>query len=264
MRKVLFCILFCFPFLLLAQSMDDNYYSITVGGGYTGAFTASSSDAIFDDRQNNLTYKDFINKTRKDNTMRLNFSAHAWYNKILGFNWTMQAGLGYMDMGYRYEQNDLKTGDYIYKGVGGGKVLDNSNVKKSINNDYRFHYLSIPVWFNYEFLKSGDYKTMYEFTGGVTATLLLKHQLTARLDNFTIDGEDKYQLNETGHDARTLNMQVNVGVRVLHKLDKETTIIIQPMYSIHPFSATNDKTQVYPYGIMLHAGIVVDLNKFRN
>lgn len=263
MRKILMGSLFLIPFLTSAQSMNESYYSITVGGGFTGANTSSNSKAMYDDRQN-LTYEQFNDQAQKNQTIRLNFSAHAWYNRALGFNWTMQAGLGYVDMGFRREQNKLQDGDYIHKEVGEGRIWDKSNVEKNLNYDYRFHYLDIPVWFNYELFKSKDYKTMYQITAGVAANILIKHQLTARLDNFTIEGKDKFQVSNTGYDARSFNMQLNLGFRVLHKLDKETTIILQPMYSMHPLSVTNDPFKVNPYGVMLHAGLVVDLTKFRD
>ncbi len=263
MRKFLLGALISFSCLSFGQSMDESYYSVTVGGGFTGATTTSSSKVIYDDRQN-LTYEQFNDQAQKNQIMRLNFSAHAWYNKALGFNWTMQAGLGYIDMGFRRAQNKLQDGDYIHKEVGEGRIWDKSNVEKNLNYDYRFHYLDIPVWFNYELFKSKDYKTMYQLTGGVAANVLLKHQLTARLDNFTIDNKDKFQVNNTGYDARSFSFQVNLGFKVIHKLDKETTILLQPMYTIHPMSVTNDPIKVTPYGIMLHAGLVIDLNKFKD
>lgn len=265
MRKFLLGALIAFPFLSIAQSMDESYYSITVGGGLTGASVSSNSQAIYDDRPSSdyRTYKEFADAIKKNQSTRLNFSAHAWYNKALGFNWTLQAGIGYVDMGFRYEQNKLQDGDYIKKGVGEGRIWDKSNVEKNLNYDYRFHYVDIPVWFNYELFKSKDYKTIYQFTAGVAANILVKHQLTARLDGFTIDGKDKFQVNNTGLDARAFNMQLNAGFKVIHKLDKQTTVIVQPMYSMHPVSVTNSNLSVNPYSIMLHAGLVIDLNKFR-
>jgi hypothetical protein len=263
MRKFLLCTLIFISSTSFGQSIDDSYYSVTIGGGLTGATTNSSSSLIYDDRQN-LTYEQFNNDAKNNQMMRLNFSAHAWYNKTLGFNWTIQAGLGYLDMGFRRAQNNLKDGELIHKEIGPGKILDKTNIEKNINYDYRFHYLDIPVWFNYELYKSKDYKTRYQFTGGVAANVLLKHQLTARLDNFTIDGEDKFQINNTGYEASAFNMQVNLGFKVIHKLDKETTIIVQPIYTIHPMSVTGGQIDVMPYSVMVHAGLVLDLNKFKD
>jgi hypothetical protein len=264
MRNFLLGALTFFSLNALGQSMDDSYYSITLGGGFTGATTTSSSQLIYDDRQKPITYEQFNNDAKNNQTMRLNLSAHAWYNKTLGFNWTMQAGLGYLDMGFRREQNNLQDGEYIHKEIGEGKILDKTNIEKNINYDYRFHYLDIPVWFNYELYKSKDYKTMYQFTGGVAANVLIKHQLTARLDNFSIDGKEKFQINNTGYDARAFSMQLNFGFKVIHKLDKETTIIVQPIYTIHPMSVTSGQIKVMPYSVMLHAGLVFDLTKFKD
>jgi hypothetical protein len=265
MRKLLLATFIAFSCVTNAQSLDDSYYSITVGGGLTGASVSSSSNLIYDARPqvDIKSYKEFADAIKKNQSTRLNFSAHAWYNKTLGFNWTLQAGIGYVDMGFRYEQNKLKDGDYINNGVGEGRILDKSNVEKNLNYDYRFHYIDIPVWFNYELFKSKNYKTIYQFTAGFAANILVKHQLTARLDNFTIDGKDKFQVNNTGLDPRAFNMQINAGFKVIHKLDKETTVIVQPMYSMHPVSVTNSNLSVNPYSIILHAGLIIDLNKFK-
>jgi hypothetical protein len=105
---------------------------------------------------------------------------------------------------------------------------------------------------------------MYQFTGGVAANVLIKHQLTARLDNFTIDSEDKFQIDNTGYEASAFSVQLNLGFKILHKLDKETTIIVQPIYSIHPISVANGQIDVMPYSVMVHAGLVVDLTKFKD
>jgi hypothetical protein len=59
-------------------------------------------------------------------------------------------------------------------------------------------------------------------------------------------------------------MQLNLGFKVIHKLDKETTIIVQPIYTIHPMSVTSGKINVMPYSVMVHAGLVFDLTKFKD
>ena len=260
-KRFLLILLLSIPIFTFAQTQENSYFSLTVGGGLAGATTTSESSnmAVPMLRQ---TYKQYNDSVQSFQSTRLNFSATLWYHHIINSEFTLQTGLGYIDMGWRREQNNLKYGDFTYPGVGDGRIIENSNTTKSINYDYRFHYLQIPVWINYLAFKSKDFKTTYSFTGGLTGNVLLKHALTARLDGFTVDSKSKFQLDSSGYDARTFNMQFNIGMRVEHKLEKNITAIIQPMYSIHPFSATNEPISARLYGMMLHVGVVVSLDMF--
>ncbi len=260
-KRFLLILLLSTPIFTFAQTQENSYFSLTVGGGLAGATTTSESSnmAVPMLRQTYMQYNDSVQSFQ---STRLNFSATLWYHHIINSEFTLQTGLGYIDMGWRREQNNLKYGDFTYPGVGDGRIIENSNTTKNINYDYRFHYLQIPVWINYLAFKSKDFKTTYSFTGGLTGNVLLKHALTAKLDGFTLDSKSKFQLDSTGYDARTFNMQFNIGLRVEHKLEKNITAIIQPMYSIHPFSATNEPISAKLYGMMLNIGVVLSLDMF--
>lgn len=262
-KRFLGMIILAFPLVLSAQSQEKSYYSITVGGGFTSAYTSSTSNdiAVAKTGQSFQQYNDSITSFQ---TGRFNWGVTLWYHRALGINWSMQAGIGYVDMGFRRQQKNIALGDYTYPGIGDGRLIEFSNTKKSIDYDYRFHYVQVPVWFNYHLFKSSDYRTTFDFTTGLSLTFLAKHRLTARLNEFKVDEKDVFQLDSTGYDARTLNAQFNLGFRIEHKLEKDITLIFQPMYSIHPFSLTNDPINVRAYSFMLNAGIVVDLENFKN
>lgn len=260
-KRFLLILVLSTPIITFSQTQEDSYFSVTIGGGLVGAYTSSESANIAVPKLAQ-TYKQYNDSIQSFQTSRINYSATLWYHHTVNSALTLQTGLGYVDMGWRREQNNLKYGDYTYPAVGDGRIIENSNTTKNINYDYRFHYLQIPVWINYLAFKSKDFKTTYSLTGGLTGNVLLKHSLTARLDGFTIDSKSKFQLDSTGYDARTFNMQFNVGIRVEHKLEKNITAIIQPMYSIHPFSATKEPISASLYGIMLHVGVVASLDMF--
>jgi hypothetical protein len=240
--------LFLFPLVSFSQSKQKYFYSATVGGGITGSVLSEESNRL---------------PAGLQQTVRFNAGLHAWFNYSLGTKWDLQAGIGYMDMGFRRQQKNIQLGDSTYPGIGTGQLIEYSNTKKDIDYDYRFHYIQVPVLFNYRFYKSKDFRTNYLFSAGVSINTLVKHQITARLDNFTVDGEKKFQLDSTGLKAAPVNATINLGFRAEHKLDKTTTIIIQPMFSIFPFSATTSDIKVRPYSIMLHAGIVINLDNMK-
>lgn len=262
-KGLLGALLVAFPLLLSAQSQDNSYYSITVGGGYTSAYTSSTSNEVAV-AKTGQTYQQYNDSVSSFQTGRFNWAATIWYHRALGLNWSLQAGIGYVDMGFRRQQKNIQLGDYTYPGIGDGRLVEFSNTKKSIDYDYRFHYVQVPVWFNYHMFKSKDYRTSFDFTTGLSLAFLVKHRLTARLNEFKVDEKEVFQLDSTGYDARTINAQLNVGFRMEHKLDKEITLIVQPMYSIHPFSLTNDPLSVRAYGFMLNAGVVIDLENLKD
>lgn len=257
MFKKIVWLLFLLPSLLFAQ---NKYYSISGGMGITNAIIHSSSNDKL--KGSNQTYGQYADSIKGFNAVRHNFSLNIWVHQTLGKNWDLQAGIGYIDMGYRRKQNDVKFGDKTYPGIGSGIIEEKSNSEKNIYYDYRFFYAQIPVWFNYKLYKSKDYKTTYQLTAGVTPQFLINNKITARLKNLTVDGENKFNLDSTGYDARTVSMQVNFGGRIEHKLDKSTTIIIQPMFAYHPFSTTNTPLLVNPFSVMVHLGLVVDVGGF--
>lgn len=250
-------LLFFVPFVSFSQT---KYYSISGGFGLTNAYLHSNSNQNV--AGTNQTYNQYIDSVASFNEVRHNFSFNIWVNNNLNKNWNIQVGVGYADMGYRRVQNDIKFGEKTYPGIGSGIIEEKSNNKKDINYDYQFFYAQVPVWFNYKLYKSKDYKTTYQLTMGVTPQFLIKNRIAARLKNFTVNEEKKFLLDSTGYDARTMNMQLNVGARLEHKLEKSTTLIIQPMFSYHPFSVSNSPLSANPFGLMVHVGLVVDVGGF--
>lgn len=239
--------LICFPFVSFAQSKQEYYFSATVGGGITGAFLSSEANKLPAGLQDGVRFSPAV---------------HAWFTYSLGNKWDFQTGIGYTDMGFRRTQKDIKLGDETYPGIGDGKLIELSNSKKDIYYDYRFHYIQIPAWFNYRLYKSKDFRTNYLFTGGIGINALVKHGLTARLQNFTVDGEKKFQLDSTGLKAVPVAATVHLGFKMEHKLDKTTTLIVQPMFNMSPLSVTSSDIKVRPYSLMLHVGVIVNMDMF--
>jgi hypothetical protein len=246
MQKICTLILvLCFPVLLLAQTRKQNSFSATVSGGFTDSYIKQTKVG---------------NLAGNETTGRFTAGIHAWYNKTLGNKWDLQTGIGYTDFGFRRQQPDAKLMDHTYPGLGSGMILDASNVRKNINYDYRFHYIQIPLWFNYDLGRTKDFKTNFSLTMGAALDVLVKHHMTARLDKFTVDEEKKFQFDSTGLKASPVNMNVNLGFKVEHKMDKTTTLIVQPMFNLFPFSTTTEDIKVRPYAVMLHIGLVLNLS----
>lgn len=244
LKKITWIWIAFLPLLSIAQSKKQNFFSVTVAGGLAGSGISSSKKLS----PTNATY-----------SPRFTVGVHAWYNYALGNSWDLQLGLGYTDAGFRRQQKDIQFAEATYPGVGDGLILEMSNTKKDINYDYRFHYIQVPVLLNYHLHKSKDFKSIYIVSGGVNADILLKHRLTARMENFVVDGEKKYQLDSTGMKANAVTASISIGARLEHKLDKSITLIVHPMFNYYPLSVTRSDFSVHPYTIMVNAGVVINI-----
>lgn len=244
-KKPVSIFLFLLPFIVSAQTRRADFFSATLALGYTGAAVTNSGTVSL--------------PPSASEAMRFNYGIHAWYNKELGAKWDFQVGLGYLDAGFRRQQKNLGLGDPTYPGIGEGMILDNSNQRKDINYDYRFHYIQVPVQFNLRVGRSKDFRSDYMLCGGISTSVLVKHHMTARLENFTVDEKSVFQLDSTGLDARVLAASISLGGRLEHKLDKKFTLIVQPVLSYFPVSITGGSIAVRPYMFTVHAGLVIDL-----
>jgi hypothetical protein len=199
-----------------------------------------------------------INTTK---SYRLNMLLPAlWFNYSLDQKWSLQTGLGYQDVGFELNQNNIKYQDSLFAGIPHGIRLDKSNAVADIHYEYRFQYIQIPVLFNYLMGKSGDYRFSYSLTGGIAFNFLVKHQITANLLNgFYIDGNSSYNLSPTGYDARFFAFAMIGGGRIDYKLDKKTTLMVQPILGLYPFSVTSSPVSVYPYYFAVQTGLVYDI-----
>lgn len=263
MRKIIHYILIAAPLFALGQTKQKLYYSVTAGMGVTNSLlTSTSTQKMFSNSP--VTYNQYVDSTKADLAVRHNFSFNVWLNYSLGNKWDFQGGVGYIDMGYRRKQKNIQFGDATYPGLGDGMMAEFSNSEKHVYYDYRFYYVQVPLWFNYNFYKSKGFKTNCKLTMGITPQFLVAHKLTARLKGFKIDEKDVVTLDSTGFDGRTINMQLNLGCKIEHKISKQNTIIIQPVLGYHPLSVTNEPISTNPFMFMLHVGLIVDLNTFKS
>ncbi len=257
MRKNFFALLFLL-FSVTAFSQSKSKWSL--GFSLSPTFcatvnTTSSSDKVNGTNQAYTAYNDSINGKE---TYRFNLLCPTfWFNYSLDQKWSLQTGLGYMDVGFQHLQNDIKLNDALYPGIGSGKLLELTNTSRNIKYDYRYQYLHVPVLFNYHVGKSGDYKFNYTLTGGIALDILLKHQMSANLD-FDLDGKNQYNFDSTGYGSRVVALNIILGGRVDYKIDKTLTLMVQPVIGFYPFSVSSGPISVYPYYFSLNTGLVYE------
>ncbi len=257
MRRNIFTITFLITCLFtFAQSKSKWTLGASVNPTFCASINTTSSNSIVSGtNQSYTTYNDSISGKE---TYRFNMICPTlWFNYSLAQKWDIQTGLGYMDIGFQRLQNDIKFEDYLYPGVGSGRLLEKTNVSPGITHDYHYQYLHIPVLFNYHIGRSGDYKFNFSLTGGMALDVLLKHKMTANLD-FAIDGQNKYKMDSTGYDGRILALNIIFGGRIDYKIDKNLTLMIQPVIGFYPISVSSSPISVYPYYFSVNTGLVYD------
>lgn len=243
MAGVLMCSLF--PFLANAQSKTNLSYGAGVSAGVGSAIIQSDA------------YKNYMDTTKSSGGFHFNKGATVWLSYSLGKHADLQFGAGYQQTGFTREQSGLTFKNYTYPGIGTGTVMDQSNTKKGISYDYRFHYLQLPVLYNAYLFRSADFKWFTHFTAGITPQILLNHQLVAKtIPGYSIEGKDRFVIDSTGFSARTLAVSLQVGMLMEYRETKHKAYFIQPVIGIYPISVSKSGNAALPYFIQVNVGML--------
>jgi hypothetical protein len=182
---------------------------------------------------------------------------------MLNTDWSLQAGIGYADVGFMRTQKNIQYRDYMYPGIGtgpnGGRLLERSNSEKHIEYNYRFQYIQIPILFNYQFRNKRDLFFSFSATAGLSINVLADHRITANLINFSVEGESRYSFDSTGYNARVLGANLLLGGRLDYKFDKQFSVMVQPFFAVAPVAITGDPASVYPVWYGVNVGVLYHL-----
>ena len=247
-RKIEFYLFVFFSWLtssnLFAQSNSEYSFGISL--------TPSTSYSII----NGDTWSKYLDSSQSNQVLKNSMQIHAWVNKAMGKELELQIGVGYANIGFRRNQENLKFKAITYPGIATGMVEDLSGSEKQINYFYQFRYLQIPFLMNLQVARSKDFKYRYSFSGGLTLNALLQHRIIAEtLKGYYIDGQTKFTLDSTGFNARPISMQLNLGMKADFKIDKKTKGFIQPMLAFYPISISSGDRKVNPFMFLLSFGI---------
>lgn len=244
---------------LFAQSRNKIMVSASLNPTITYGINTTSSDETIGPPPAQ-TYKQFADSVRSFETYKLSLGATVWVNYLLNAKWDVQAGIGYSEVGFTREQNNIQLGDSLFPGVGSGMgvLTELSNTEKNIDYRFRYQYLTVPVLFNYYAKRSRDFKWTYYFTGGFGVNVLLKHQMKAKLDNFYEDNENVFSIDSTGYEAYPVTMNLFVGGRFEYKMGNGLYIFGQPMITVFPISVSKTAMKSRPIGLQVNCGIAYD------
>ncbi len=209
---------------------------------------------------NDDVFKSYMDSVHSSQSARFMAGAHVWINYSLKKDLDMQIGLGYQDMGFARKQENLKVLDPTYPGLGVGIIQDKSSTSKGITYNYHFHYLQIPLLFNFYLNRSGDFKWVYSFSAGLATNILISQNIQADLSGFTIDSKKTMKLDSTGFDGRRVSTTLMIGAKFEFKSDKTKSYFIQPIFGFNPISASSN-IQTNPWYVVVNAGVLFPLTK---
>jgi hypothetical protein len=105
--------------------------------------------------------------------------------------------------------------------------------------------------------RSRDFKWVYQFSGGITPQILLKHRLVANTNpGFTIEGENQFKIDSSGFDARRFAINIQVGLTIEYRESKNKVYFIQPMLGINPIGVSAIPRLAYPVFASLAVGVL--------
>lgn len=238
-----------------AQSREKITFSASLNPTITYCINTSSSDKPVNDNSS-MTFKQFADSIKGFETYKLSMGGTFWVNYLMNAKWSMQAGLGYSEVGFTRKQENIQLGDPLFPGIGSGILEELSNTNKNINYSFKYQYLSVPVLFNYYAKRSRDFKWTYFFTAGAAVNVLIKDQIKAKLDNFYVEGKNVYKLDSTGYEGSRVTMNLFVGGKFEYKVENGLSVFAQPMLTVFPFSVSQTEMKSRPIGLQVNCGVV--------
>ena len=150
----------------------------------------------------------------------------------------------------------------IGSGLGNGKIIDNTNGERSINLNYRYHYLQVPLILNYHLnFRSLTPKVKIALSGGIGLNVLLKHDINAVLSTgFKIDEKSSFSLDSTGYSASIFTPNLMLGTMVDYNYSKQIKFVLQPMLGYYPLSVTNKDLAAKPWFVNFNFGVIYTLD----
>ncbi len=239
-----------------------NFYA-TIGSVFNGSINSSTSDKLANETQTYSKYQDSIASSE---TWRLTFSPQIGIIYKLSKDVDFQFGLGYIVLGHQRTLANLKYKDLTFPGIGSGlgngKIIDNTNGERSINLNYRYHYLQVPLILNYHLnFRSLTPKVKIALSGGIGLNVLLKHDINAVLSTgFKIDEKSSFSLDSTGYSASIFTPNLMLGTMVDYNYSKQIKFVLQPMLGYYPLSVTNEDLAAKPWFVNFNFGVIYTLD----
>jgi len=243
------------------KSSSIDFYA-TIGAVFNGSLNSSSSTEMANGSQ---TFKQYQDSTSNKETWRLNFSPQIGIIYKLNRDFDLQFGLGYLVLGHQRQLNNLKYKDYTFPGVGstaGGQIIENTNVERDIKLNYRYHYLQVPLLFNYHLnSKSIGQKFKVSLSGGVGLNIVIKHDINAVLNSgFKIEDKSSFSIDSTGFKANTFATNIMLGTRIDYDFKRQYKLTCQPMLGYFPLSVSSNQLEARPWYINISFGVIYSLN----
>ncbi|MBI1286071.1 MAG: outer membrane beta-barrel protein [Flavobacteriales bacterium] len=136
----------------------------------------------------------------------------------------VEAGLQYALKGYQTKQHELTYGQLIDPRYG-FVYNPNAGMADKVRFAYRFHYIGIPIKFNYTL---GTGKTRFFGSVAVVTEFLVSSQQTA-VWSYS-DGSKKRNAVSSPYDFRTVNFSPQLSAGVDYRINNRMGVLVEPTF----------------------------------
>lgn len=187
------------------------------------------------------------------NQLRAQTGFHLNYNAYIKRDLTLQFGISLENKIVRRFREDLQFLDIIHPEI--GQIFEISHAAtKNVRYDYRYRYISVPVMAMYN-LTPTKLRNRFEHFAyvGVRAEYLVGSDLLVDLEGFSMRGEGRFVVSDSGLTTQEFNMAIETGYRFVLPIDKSLNISIQPRLSVPlmPSSSAPVRDRIYLLAVNL-------------
>lgn len=242
------------------RNKKDRYFDVYVGPSigfrvlgqvkYPASYKGSASD-----------YKDSLNKVdRPGQSLNLGVQYMVKKSAFSAFS----IGLSYTNFAFRRAVEDFKIGYEVHPDVGIVAGVIQAGALR-INYDIKHHYLEVPLLWHKSaegYSNLQDYDIWY--TVGVAPAVLLKQEMDIKLVGFTLNGKNRYRVQDSLITGMPFNAIVHLGFRSQYHMYKNLYGLVEPRLRVPLLPSSRGTQHIWTPQFSLNVGLVFVLSKSKS
>jgi hypothetical protein len=170
-------------------------------------------------------------------------------------------GLSYTNMSFRRVAEDFKIGYEVHPDVGIVAGVIQAGALR-INYDIKHHYLEVPMLWHKSaegYSNLQDYDLWY--TVGIAPAVLLRQEMDIKLVGFTLNGKNRYRVQDSFITGMPFNAIVHLGFRSQYHMYKNLYGLVEPRLRVPILPSSRGAQQLWTPQFSLNVGLVFVLSK---